>query len=389
MVAVPPGSDSKEVRLRDLRASPGPVELIARVVSLERREVTRRSDGSRRPLLSGLLSDGTATVRFTWWDPPREGVERGTVLRVAGAEVREFRGRPEVTFTWKSRVEPASAVELPRVTGEEFPLRNVRELAAPDEGFRLRVRVVRVQPKTVTVGEERRVVHEGLLADRSGSVAFSSWSDFGLAVGEAVQVAGGYLRSFRGRTQLVLDERATVARIDPGDLPEPAELLRAPPKSIARVEDEGGGEAVAVEGVVVGLLPPSGLVYRCPTCRRSIKSGICRVHGQVEGQPDLRARIVLDDGTGALTVNAGRAETERLWGVTLTEARARLREQPDPSLLEEQILESLLGRRLLVRGTSTRDDFGITLQPDSIEAVDVDLDAAAAELSARLGGGRG
>ena len=106
MVTTEPTPSPPEIRLRDLRPTPSPVEIIARVVSLERREITRRSDGSRRPLLSGLLSDGTATVRFTWWDPPREGIERGTVLRAAGAEVREFRGRPELTFNWKTRVEP-------------------------------------------------------------------------------------------------------------------------------------------------------------------------------------------------------------------------------------------------------------------------------------------
>lgn len=378
-----------EVRLKDLRPTQTPVEVIGRVVSVERREVTRRSDGSRRPLLSGLMSDGTGTVRFTWWDPPKEGIDRGTILRAVGAEVREFRGRAELTFSWKTRVEPASPVELPTVRGDELPLRSVRDLAPPDEGFRLRVRVIRVQPRSVTVGEERRVVHEGVLADRTGAIAFSAWSDFQLAAGESVQVAGGYLRSFRGRTQFVLDDRSTVSRIDGSDLPDPAELLRAAPSSIARVEDAGGGETVAVEGIVVGLLPPSGLVYRCPTCRRSIKSGICRVHGHVEGQPDLRARLVLDDGTGALTVNAGRAETERLWGVTLAEARARLREHPDPSLLEEEILESLLGRRLRVRGQGSKDDFGITITPESIEAVDVDLDAAASELTARLAVGRG
>jgi replication factor A1 len=377
-----------EVRLRDLRASTSPVELVARVVSFDRREVTRRSDGSRRPLLSGLLSDGTATVRFTWWDPPREGIERGTILRAVGAEVREFRDRPEVTFTWRTRVAPAGPADLPRVDAEEIPFRTVRELAPQDEGFRVEVRVVRVASRTVTVGEERRLVYEGLVADQTGAIALSSWSDFGLKSGEAVRIAGGYVRSFRRRPQLVLDERATVVRVEGGDLPEPAQLLRSPPRTIAGLEDEGGGEAVAVEGIVVGLLPPSGLVYRCPTCTRSIKSGICRVHGQVEGQADLRARIVLDDGTGALTVNAGRADTEKLWGVTLDDARRRLRDQPDPSLLEESILETLLGRRLRVRGAGTKDDFGVTIIPESIETIEVDLDAAAEELQARLGGAR-
>jgi len=380
-----PPTAPAEVRLRDLRANGVPVEFVARVVSLQRREVTRQSDGSRIPLLSGLLSDGTATVRFTWWDPPREGIDRGTVIRAVGAEVREFRGRAEATFTWKTRVGPASPAELPRVDTEEMPVRTVKELASGDEGFRLEVRVVRIAPRPVTVGEERRVVHEGLVADASGMIRLTCWSDFGLATGEAVRFSGGYLRSFRGRLELVLDERAMVNRIEGEDLPPVAELLRSPSRSIAAVEDEGGGPVVTVEGVVVGLLPPSGLVYRCPQCRRSVKSGICRVHGQVEGQADLRARLVLDDGTGALTINADRAATEKLWGVTLEDCRARLRELPDPSLLEEQLLEAVLGRRLRVRGSGTKDDFGVTIAPESIDRVDVDLDVAAEELSMRLG----
>ncbi|MGP8158770.1 MAG: hypothetical protein ACLPWO_04080 [Thermoplasmata archaeon] len=389
MTAEPTPTTPVETRLRDLRPDVSPVELVARVITFERRDVTRRSDGSRRPLLSGLLSDGTATVRFTWWDPPREGIERGLVLRAVGAEVREFRGRPEVTFSWKTRVGPASPAELPRVDANDVPFRTVGELRPSDEGFRVEVRVVRIAPKTVTVGTERRVVHQGLVADRAGAIALSAWSDFGLNVGEAVRIAGGYVRGFRGRPQLVLDERSSVVRVEGSDLPDPASVLAAPPRSIAEVEDEGGGEAIAVEGVVVGLLPPSGLVFRCPTCQRSVRSGICRVHGQVNGQADLRARIILDDGTGALTVNANRADTERLWGVTLEEAQARLRNQPDPSLLEEQMLETLLGRRLRVRGVGTNDDFGVTLAPESIERVDIDLDAAAEELTARLGERRG
>lgn len=372
------------MRLRDLARAGGPVEFVARIVTAERREVTRKSDGSRRALLSGLLSDGTASVRFTWWDPPREEIERGTVLRVAGAEIGEFRGRPEITISWRTRVAPASPAELPRLASSDLPSKTVRELTPPDEGFRVEVRVVRIGPRTVTVGAERRLVFDGLVADRSGAIALSAWSDFGLQEGESVRVTGGYVRGFRGRPQLVLDERTTVERIAGEDLPAPAEWLRSTPRTIAAVEDEGGGAVVAVEGLVVGLLPPSGIVYRCPTCHRSLTNGICRVHGPVDGQADLRARIVLDDGTGSLTVNANRADTERLWGVTLDQCRSRLRELGDPGVLEQQLFESLLGRRLRVRGSGTKDDFGVTITPDSIEPVDIDLTAAAQELLGRF-----
>ncbi len=361
---------------------------MARIVTCDRREVRRKSDGSKRALLSGLLSDGTATVRFTWWDPPREGVERGLILRAVGPEIGEYRGRTEVTFSWKSRVGPASDAELPSVDPSEVPELKVRDLRPPAEGFRVYVRVARIAERSVSVGEERRVVYDGLVADETGTIALSAWTDFHLRAGETLEITGGYLRAFRGVTQLVLDERATVRRVDRPHLPDPASILNAPPVSMARLEESGGGPSATVEGLVVGLLPPSGLVYRCPECRRSLQGGVCRLHGPVEGTADLRARIVLDDGTGAVTVNAGRPETERLWGHTLGEVLAGLPARPDPAVWEGELAEALLGRRLRVRGPASKDDFGVTLTPESIETIDIDLDATAERLAARIGGGR-
>lgn len=375
-----------ETRLRDLASASPPVHIVARIVLVRRREVQRRSDGGKIPLLSGVLSDGSAGVRFTWWDPPREGIDRGTILRAVGAELRTFRGRPELVFTWKTRVAPAGPAELPNVAVEEIPLRPIGELRPQDEGFRLEARVARVGARNVTVGEERRTLVEGLLADRSGAMGFSAWSDFGLKAGETVRIAGAYVREFRRRRSLVLDERSSVERIEGADLPEPAEVLLAGSRPIADLEEAGGGESVSFEGLVVGLLPPSGVVYRCASCRRLVTGGICRVHGQVETVPDLRARLVVDDGTGGATVAAGREATERLWGLTLDEARRRLQLSPDASVLEQELASALVGRRVRVRGAAVADEFGLTVTPESVEVAEVDLESAAAELAARLEG---
>ena len=67
--------------------------------------------------------------------------------------------------------------------------------------------------------------------------------------------------------------------------------------------------------------------------------------------PDLRSRLVLDDGTGSLTVNAGRTETERLWGMTLEACLSRLRDLPDRSVLEGQLLQAVLGQSTVGSGT--------------------------------------
>lgn len=376
-----------EKLLRDLRGAEEGVEVVARVVTAERREITRRTDGGRRSLLSGLLSDGTATVRFTWWDPPKTTIERGTVLRVVNARVREFRGRPELSFDWRSRVGEASEAELPRPGSAGFPPKRVVELVDRDEGFALAARVVRVAAKNVTVRDERRVVHEGVLADASGAIAFSSWTDFGLHAGEAIRIEGGYVSTFRRRPQLVLDERASVERIDGGDLPTAEELAAPTVTTLSQLDRARGGVGVLAHGVVVAILPPSGLIYRCPTCRRTTQQGLCRQHGKVDGEPDLRARLVLDDGTSTATVEVGRAETERLLGATLDQVLERLRGQPDPSRIEEQLFEAAFGTRWEVRGDAQRDDFGLTIYPTELKPLPpsdptglADLEKALAEL---------
>lgn len=388
-MATPPTPDSdvpSEVRLRDLRVTTTPVSIIARVVTAQRREVTRKSDGGRRPVLSGLLSDGTASVRFTWWDPPSDPVEPGEILRAVNVQVREWQGRMELTFNWKSRVAPAGEAELPKVALEEIPVRQLSDLRSGDEGLRVIGRIVRVAPKTVSVGADRRLLHEGVVADGSAAVAFTAWSDFRLHPGEAVDISGGYARVFRGRPQLVLDERSTVRRV-PGDgLPTAESLASGAAKRMADVEASGGGELLEVRGVVVGLLPPSGLVHRCPDCRRAVRDGVCRVHGNVPPEPDLRTRLVLDDGTGAVTVNAGRPETEELWGRTLAECLREVEATADPGRLEEHLFATVFGRRLVVRGRGSADDFGVTIHPESIQVDPLDLGERARSLGTSLGG---
>lgn len=384
MVAGEPSKEPVPTRLKDLRPSTTPVEVLARVVQVQRREFSRPSDNRRRSYLSGLLSDGTATVRFVWWEPPTEEVERGTVLRATNVQVQEYQERPELVFNFRTRVGPASDAELPPVDSEEVPFRTIDQVHEREEGFRIEARVVRVAERKVTVGSEQRLVFEGLLADATGMIGFTSWGDFGLRPGEAIRVAGAYVRSFRRRPQMVLDEHSVVSRCEGAGLPSAESLVRPPPRTLARLESEGGSELASVEGVVVGVLPPSGLVYRCPTCRRPISGGLCATHGAVQGVPDLRSRLVVDDGTAALTVNAGREDTERLWGVTLDAALERLRRSPDPSLLEASLIDEVVGARVRVVGRVFPDDFGLNLYPEELTTVTPDLPATTERLAARL-----
>jgi replication factor A1 len=383
MSAFDDSQELPEVRLKDLRAGLPPVHVLGRVVTVSRREITGKNDGRRRTVLSGLLSDGTATVRFTWWDPPAEGIDRGTVLRAVNAQVREFRERPELSFGWSTRIQPASDFDLPSPDTADLPLRRVAELEPRAEGFRLEVRVVNVPQRTVAVGEERRVVHSGQLADGSGSIPFTAWVDFRLKPGDTVQVVGGYVRVFRGSPEVTLDERSHVEGIPPEHVP-PSPASLTPTVSVGVLEAKGGGSDVQTEGLVVGVGSPSGVVRRCPTCARILRDGVCRLHGAVSGEPDFRIRALLDDGTGVATVNLPRELSEKLSGRTLSQLVDRLQNQPDPAGIEQDLRADLLGRRVRIRGRARADDFGLAVFPTSCEEVPSNPGPATALLALRL-----
>ena len=203
----------REVRLKDLRPRKEPIIILARVLRSERREYTRRTDGVRRPMLTGLLGDGTATLRFTWWDPPEEPIDPGDVLRAGPIELREYRGRLEIVFTRRTHVQPAGAAELPLPALAAIPARKLSDLGEDDDEVRVDVRVESVRARTVRVRDAERTLYEGLVRDDSGTFPFVDWIDHHLAAGQSLRVGGGYTRSFRGRLELVLDERS---RVEPG-----------------------------------------------------------------------------------------------------------------------------------------------------------------------------
>ncbi len=236
-------------RLAEIRAGSARITFVARVVETEWREVKRRSDGGKLILLSGLLADDSATVRFTWWDDPKnDQLTKGEVVRIRGAEVREWQGRAEIRLS-----------------------RNV-----------------------------------------------------------------------------------TFERLKDSDLPSVKSHSTTEPTELWRLRETPGGFRATVDGILTNLLPSSGLAYRCPSCSRTLQASVCRAHGKVEGSLDLRARAVLDDGTGTLTAHFGRKETEGFLGRTLPDKDLP---QINPDALFEELFGKMVGRRVRVEGRILGGEF--------------------------------
>ncbi len=368
------GVPSESKTISQLNGSEQNVDITAKVVAVEQRTINTRN--GEKTVTSGTIGDETGTVPFTIWEPA--DVAKGGTYAFKNCYCKIWSGKPQVNIGNKGRVEPINAVidvsELSfDMSGEESRIRDVHEGSG---NVNVRGRIMSVEVRDVVIRGENRTVWSGIIADETGRIQYSAWKDFGLKEGDSVRITGAYVRAWKSIPQLNLGERCEVSRIDSdfqpvgsgGSLRTVGEIMRA-----------GGGVDLDVEGLVVDVRAGSGLIKRCPQCRRSILNGVCVAHGPVEGVSDLRLKAVIDDGTGAIGAVIGRADTEKLSGMTLDEA-ASLSARLGEGAVSARLASAVLMKRVRASGNVTVDDFGPSINVNGIKVIEVDVPAEAEAL---------
>ena len=375
--------ESLKKKVEQVQGDEQNVDLLVKVLHAEEREITAR--GEAKTILTGILGDDTGTIPFTSWETGRFSLEKGATYNVRSAYAKTWNDRPQINFGKRTEVEKDDTViEVPqRTISYSSKEAKVSELAEGMGNVSLTVKVLSAGPKEINVKGEPRTIITGTLADDSGKVEFSSWGEFPHKEGEVLRIESAYVRAFRGIPQLNLGDRVSITRVDDhiGDLEE---LTSSTPRSIADLEAVGGGLDVLVSGSLVDIRNGSGLIKRCPECRRSVLNDECITHGRVDAQPDLRIKAVLDDGTGALTCIINRELSESLAGMTMEEAMRMAEEHHDPDVVAKEMETRLLARRAEIRGNVVSDEYGMMMIAQECNPVTVDVKEGARELLQRL-----
>ena len=150
-------------------------------------------------------------------------------------------------------------------------------------------------------------------------------------------------------------------------------------KTVDEITRIGGGLDITLTGLVVDVRQGSGIIRRCPQCNRSMLNGACTTHGMVEGVMDLRLKVVIDDGTGAIGAIINKADTEKLTGVTLQAARG-LAAVKGEAVVGREMTSKILMKRVKVTGNVMSDDYGPSMIVKSAEVMKIDLESEASKL---------
>ena len=359
---------AETVDLADLSTDDSRVAVEAVVLSAGRRSI--RVDGDDTVITEGELSDDTGVISYTAWD--ELSAEPGDPVRVEG-EVREWDGEPQVNIDSDSDVAPADADVEP--TREPYGVRSIAELESGDRAVTLEAEVVDSEERSIQGRDGETTITSGTLGDASGRLPFTDWENRALGEGDAVRIENAYVNEYRGIPQVNAGEYTTVETADDID------VSHTPPETdVADAVEKGGDFDVVVRGNVLTVKDGSGLIERCPDCGRVVQKGQCRVHGDVDAEPDMRTKAVLDDGTGAVTLVVGRELTEELYGGTLEDAREQARDAMDKSVVTESIADNAVGRRWRVRGNVSVGDYGANMNVSEMEEEQEDPAEAAREV---------
>jgi len=103
-------------------------------------------------------------------------------------------------------------------------------------------------------------------------------------------------------------------------------------------------------GAMVDIQTGSGLIKRCPLCKRALVKGACAEHGKVKGEYDLRIKAVLDSGISTQDALINRELTEELAEISLDDAIAMAADALDPGVVLDKLRHELVGRYYTVSG---------------------------------------
>ena len=363
-------------KLAELRPNDPNVDFVAKVLSANAKEI--QAKGEKKQIVFGFLGDDTTTLPYTAWEIEDLQLSKGDVISVKGAYTREYQGRVQVNFGNRVSIKKEDPSTVGDIQVAQGPPRavGIGELREAMGYVEVKGRILSLEPREVTVQGETKKIFSGVLADETGKVQFTAWSDFKLKQDEVVKVSRGTVKAWRGIPQLSFDERGEVIRIKE-KFPSAEELRKTGVRMIAEIAAKGGAVDATVRGVLIEVRDGSGLIMRCQECKRALQKGMCKIHGRVDGYPDLRVKAILDDGSGAVGVVMSRELSEKLLDITLDESMQKAKEKMNFDIVKDEMDELLTLKILTVSGPVTADQYGLSMivKEAQLSAIDVKQEA--------------
>ena len=135
----------------------------------------------------------------------------------------------------------------------------------------------------------------------------SAWEELPIAEGDlpvTVRLTGVRVRAWQGVPDITVDNADQIEILDGPPWEENIDFATHSVEVDFDELAEGGGRVgVSTKGIIVSIRDDSGLIQRCPECRRVLRDGVCQDHGAQDGQEDVRLRLVMQGEASTISVS--------------------------------------------------------------------------------------
>ncbi len=368
------GKSGERTLISDLKPNQSSVKILGHIIAINPKDITVK--GEKRKIFYGILGDETGTIQFTSWGELE--VEKGDVVEISNAYTREWQGAVQLNLGDRVNVEKTEKDRLPKSAFEPRQVK-VKQLHSGMGRVDVTARVLNVESRETEVNGENKKVYSGIIGDETGKAQFTAWDDFKIKEGDVLRINGGYVKSWKGIPQLTFDSSVTVNKLEKNKILE-SEISANKMPLHALIEKHGAID-VEVQGIIVDIKSGSGFVMRCPECNRVLQDGKCTIHDKVTGKPDLRLKLVIDDGTGAVGCILNKELTEKILSLTINDTKEMNKEK-----LDEELNKRLFTKKICLRGNALSDDFGTSIIASDAEFVESNVQKETEKLASDLEG---
>jgi len=363
------------------------VQLKAKIVSIFRKEVTTK-EGAQKVLFEGEMGDSTMRMRYTYWSEQGD-FENGDVVEVLNAYSKSWNDRITLNINEGSmrKIKDSELENLDlgivkqstNVGGEEIELINLKPGMS---NVSVELRVLDIETRNITVKGESKTIFGGSVGDKSGTCRFTSWEDHNIIAGKAYKVENAYVKEFNG-PDLQFGEYTKFTEVKGEDLPSLKDYEDGVQYTLAQLDERNGASDAVIEGHAFTIRDDSGLIFRDKETNRVIRNGDDRKNAV----PDLRIRMIFDDGSGSCTAYLNRELTEKILERDLDSCLEFVKENFGPEALLDEIEEALLLKPMKLRGFARSDEYGLSFFARSCEAAtEINVPSVARQFLAALEG---
>jgi replication factor A1 len=344
----------------------GYVNVVARILTTKPEVIVRRDGSGQIDVTRGRLADPSGSIGFLSWVPFEH--QEGSLVKITGASVRKFRDTPEISINDGTVIEPYHDTAFPDMS--ELAVSTKSTIADLRNGMRdvgITLQVESWNQRTFTSEDgSQKVVRSGDVIDPSGRCRLTAWCEFDPAPGDFIRIEGGRVQFWQGSPDLVIDQREQV--IDLSDPP----WEKIDPEGhwidldLTSLVNGGSRRGIRTSGTVVAVRPDSGIVERCPECRRVLRDGACTEHGPQRGQEDLRLRFVIDNGVSNASLLMSREPAEAFLGLGMDGVRDQIASEGREGFVASLRARALSGA-MVIHGRTIVDDQGAMVLADTAE----------------------